>query len=570
MELTVQNVYGLLLRSKLLSIDEAKAMFARWNDECQGGEKTEGPPPMKKGAGGEKAEGPPPMKGAAADLARFAAWMVANKYVTEYQARLLAGGHAEGFFLGGYMVLDRLGKGRMAGVYKARHPTGQVVAIKVLPPSKARDPMLLGRFQREAKLALRLDHPNIVRGFQVGHEGDLHFLVMEYLDGETLEDALTRRGKLPPDEAVRLVHQALQGLQHIHEQGLVHRDLKPSNLMLIPTPDGPAVKILDIGLGRMMDEGLDPADPGLTGEGVLLGTPDYMAPEQARDARAIDIRADIYSLGCVLYHLLAGQPPFPDTNIISQMIRHASEPPRPVASLSPGVPDGLQQILNWMMAKAPEGRYPTPARAADALSVFLAAGAADSSHDDGPGMKPFLEWLAQEKKKAPPSGHAIPTAAPVKPSSGHTIPTAPPAPPAKPASGHAIPTAAPVKPASGHTIPTAAPVKPASGHTIPTAAPPKPAPAAPPPPKPGKPERRPRKEKAPPSPPPPSPPAGPEAFDVELLPPPEPAVLPGGLTRRDLAFFFAGAGAAAAAYLIGWGVASLLRRRTPPDPDEGK
>src|SRR5947209_1918035 len=174
MELTVQNVYGLLLRSKLLSVEEAKAMFARWQDEA---------------------------KDAASNLARFAAWMVANRYLTEYQASLLARGHAEGFFLNDYKILDRLGKGRMAGVYKAQYRLGQVVAIKVLPPSKARDPILLGRFQRETRLALKLRHPNIVRTFQVGKAGELHFLVMEHLEGETLEEVLAQRKKLPPDEA---------------------------------------------------------------------------------------------------------------------------------------------------------------------------------------------------------------------------------------------------------------------------------------------------------------------------------------------------------------------------------
>src|SRR5262249_16573501 len=151
------------------------------------------------------------------------------------------------------------------------------------------------------------------------------------LEGETLDDVLERRKKLPPPEAVRVIYQALLGLQHLHEQGMVHRDLKPSNLMLVPagTP-GPSdttqrstVKILDVRLALAL-AGEPPAGGQLATEGTLLGPPDYMAPEQARDAHSADIRADIYSLGCVLYHLVAGQPPFPDSNIISQMIRHAS------------------------------------------------------------------------------------------------------------------------------------------------------------------------------------------------------------------------------------------------------
>jgi serine/threonine protein kinase len=381
MELTVQNVYGLLLRSKLLPPDDVKTLYARWQQE----------------AGSE-----------GGDLARFASWMVANKYLTEYQAQLLARGHGEGFFLNEYKILDRLGKGRMAGVYKAQHQLGQIVAIKVLPPSKSRDAGLLSRFQREARLALKLKHPNIVRAFQTGTTDGLHYLVMEYLEGETLEEMLARRGKLPPAEAVRLVYQALQGLQHVHTRSLVHRDLKPSNLMLVGSkPDSTrnaTLKILDIGLGRtLIEQGAgETVDGGLTGEGVLLGTPDYMAPEQARDARAIDIRADIYSLGCVLYHLLAGQPPFPDTSIISQMIRHASETPRPLKDFNPAVPDGLQQIVNWMLAKDPAQRYPTPERAAQALQVFLAADGEQppASETDSP-MRSYLTWLEGEDDKQP-------------------------------------------------------------------------------------------------------------------------------------------------------------------------
>jgi serine/threonine protein kinase len=380
MELTVQNIFGLLLRSRLLPVDDAKTLFTRWNEDA---------------------------KDAAANPDKFQRWMVARGYVTEYQASLLVRGHAEGFFLGDFKILDRLGKGRMAGVYKAQHKLGPVVAVKVLPPSKAKEPSLLGRFKREARLLLRLKHANIVRAFQVGDSEGLHYLVMEYLEGETLDEVMRRRGKFAPAEAVRLIHQALQGLHHIHQQGLVHRDLKPANLMLVGgSPDTTmraTVKILDIGLGRsLFDENVDEKslEPGLTSEGVLLGTPDYMAPEQARDARAADIRADIYSLGCVLYHLLAGQLPFPDTNVISQMIRHATEQARPLKDFNSAVPDGLQQIINWMLAKDPAQRYPTPERAAQAMQVFLAAGTEPLAVPElDPKMRPFLQMLESQEKK---------------------------------------------------------------------------------------------------------------------------------------------------------------------------
>jgi serine/threonine protein kinase len=514
MELTVQNVYGLLLRSKLLPLDDCKALFARWQEEAKAG---------------------------STNLAKFAAWMVANRYVTEYQATLLARGHAEGFFIGEYKILDRLGKGRMAGVYKAQHGLGQVVAVKVLPPSRAKEPTMLARFEREAKLAMKLKHANIVRAFQVGSQGGLHYLVMEHLDGETLEDVLLRRKKVPYHEAVRLIYQALQGLQHIHDQGLVHRDLKPANLMLVPPPGATTldctVKILDIGLGRVLTEdGYDAQDPGLTGEGVLLGTPDYMAPEQARDPRATDIRADIYSLGCVLFHLLAGQPPFPDTNIISQMIRHATEPIRPVKELEPTVPDGLQQILEWLMAKDPAGRYPTPARAAGSLEMFLAAGAAPASSPDlDPEMQPYLRWLEVEEK-APPAAQVM------------TIPMPP--------QMAGLPTTAPMVSLPG--------TKPASA-ILPTA-PERKAKAAPVPPplavaRERKSSKEARKNKAP------SDPAPAPQIDVELVevaPDAAPrSTIPAlsDLNRRDFFMFFAGIGSGLLAYGLGHFFASLFQKR---------
>ncbi|MSQ97512.1 MAG: serine/threonine protein kinase [Gemmataceae bacterium] len=430
MEFKVENLCGFLIRSKLMTAPEMLAMRQCWQADA---------------------------KDSSGQAPAFIKWLITKNYITEWQAGLLSRGHIDDFFLGNYKILERIGRGRMAGVYKAVHPSGQVVAIKVLPPSRAKNAQILGRFQREARLAVKLKHPHVVRSFQVGETKGVHCFVMEYLEGDTLEEVLQRRKRLPPAEAVRLVHQALLGLQHIHEQALVHRDLKPANLMLLPTTArGDAettlksnLKILDIGLAREFFDENSPSDDTehmeLTGEGVLLGTPDYLAPEQARDPRNIDIRADIYSLGCTLYHLLTGQPPFPDKNILNQMIRHATETPKPLSSFNASIPEGLEQIVSWMMAKQPVQRYPTPARAAQALDAFLMVTSEPAKPaEETPQLKKYLTWLEM-------SEHAGDAAATLPP------PDVPVALRAKPAP---VPAAAPVKPSSNANIPVAAPARP--------------------------------------------------------------------------------------------------------------
>jgi serine/threonine protein kinase len=452
MEFKVENLCGFLIRSKLMTASEMLAMRQRWQTEAREN---------------------------ATQVSLFLKWLVSKNYVTDYQANLLSRGHVDDFYLGDYKVLERIGRGRMAGVYKAVHPSGQVVAIKVLPPSRAKNTQTLARFQREARLSVKLKHPHVVRAFHVGESRDVHYIVMEYLEGETLEEILQRRKRLPPAEAVRLVHQALLGLQHIHEQGMVHRDLKPANLMLLPAP-APGenettlqsnIKILDIGLAREFFDENSPADATekmeLTGEGVLLGTPAYLAPEQARDPRNIDVRADIYSLGCTLYHLLTGQPPFPDKSILNQMIRHATETPKPLRDFIPTVPEPLSQIVNWMLAKQPAERYPTPARAAQALDVFLMVTSEPAkAAEETPQLRKYLTWLelsdksdTDTDKTIPPPG--IPSAPPAKPAPSGNVPAAPAKAPASPN----IPVASP-KPArpqkrkkrTGVKVPTADPI----------------------------------------------------------------------------------------------------------------
>ena len=209
---SVGDFCSLLAKSKLLPLEEIESLHAQWRAQSRGADD---------------------------QVEAFRKFLVAQRALTEYQAALIQRGRSDNFFLGGYKILDRIGKGQMGGVYKAVHGLGQVVALKILPASSAKKPHVLGRFQREARLLTQLDHPNVVRAFQVGDANGVHYIVMEYLEGETLDEVLTRRKRLPAAEAVRLIRQALHGLQHLHERRMVHRDLKPANLMLSPAATKP-------------------------------------------------------------------------------------------------------------------------------------------------------------------------------------------------------------------------------------------------------------------------------------------------------------------------------------------
>jgi predicted Ser/Thr protein kinase len=284
-----------------------------------------------------------------------------------------------------YHVLGLLGSGGMGAVYKAEHRRMErAVALKVINASLTNRPDMVQRFEREAKAAAKLTHPNIVTAYDSDQAGDIHFLVMEYIEGISLAQKMQEEGPLPVHEACAYIQQAALGLQHAFEQGMVHRDIKPHNLML--TPRG-QVKILDFGLARFARETAvgsqqfaDSREPkaesreaksGLTQVGVLMGTADFIAPEQASDPHKADIRADIYSLGCTLYFLLAGHSPFPEGTAVDKLIAHAERAPKPLNKLRSDVPVELVRVLDKMMAKNPKDRYQTPAAVAEALVPFL-------------------------------------------------------------------------------------------------------------------------------------------------------------------------------------------------------
>jgi WD40 repeat protein len=269
-----------------------------------------------------------------------------------------------------YRVVRRLGDGGMGSVYLAEHRLmNRLVAIKLVRPELVRNPACVERFRREVQAAARLSHPNIVTAYDAEHVGDLHLLVMEYVPGMDLLRCVRERGPLPIAEACEYARQAALGLQHAADHGLVHRDIKPQNLML--TQSG-TVKILDFGLASFVVDRRD-AD-GLTGDGAIMGTPDYIAPEQARDARRADIRADIYSLGCTLRYLLTGQVLRPDGTALEKIMAHVEQSAAPLAAMRADVPDELQDVLDRMTARRPEDRYQSPAEVAAALAPRAMSG----------------------------------------------------------------------------------------------------------------------------------------------------------------------------------------------------
>jgi serine/threonine protein kinase len=288
--------------------------------------------------------------------------------LTEWQTEKLLEGRHRGFFVGKYKVLDQLGSGGMGSVYLAQHRVMRHrVAIKVLPKILlAKDAGYLERFFQEARAAARLNHPNVVRAFDIDQEGEMHFLVMDYIAGEDLQKKVAREGPLEFRQAAEFARQAALGLAHAHGHGLVHRDVKPSNLIV--DRQG-TVKLLDLGLARMSDD----ESPSLTvaGGNDMLGTADYLSPEQALDSHGIDHRADIYSLGCTLYYLLTGKPPFPDGTLAQRIMNHQTARPSSIRNVRPDAPTELCAICDKMMAKKPAERHQSADDVAQALADWL-------------------------------------------------------------------------------------------------------------------------------------------------------------------------------------------------------
>jgi WD40 repeat protein/serine/threonine protein kinase len=331
-------------------------------------------------------------------------------WLTRYQATQLLRGRGKGLVLGPYRLLELVGEGGMGQVFKAHHrPMNRIVALKLIRTEWLSRADAVRRFYREVQAAAQLSHPNIVLAYDAGQVDKIHYLAMEYVEGTDLARLVRESGPLPATHACDLIRQTALGLQHAHERGLVHRDIKPANLLVSgkkstphsPLPTHQVVKILDMGLARLQEN--TDKENNLTQEGKVVGTPDFLAPEQARDSRQADIRSDLYSLGCTFYFLLTGQPPFQGTSLTDVLLKHQMETPAPVERMRPDVSPPVAAIVSRLLAKSPADRYQTPLEVAQALEPFC--------QEDGTAPAPIRENQAKAAPLTPPDWDATPTSA---------------------------------------------------------------------------------------------------------------------------------------------------------------
>jgi WD40 repeat protein/serine/threonine protein kinase len=334
-------------------------------------------------------------------LGELAQALVDAGKLTAYQAAAVCQGKSRGLLIGRYVILDKLGVGGMGIVFKARHRvSGAVGALKILPPSLARDKKAVVRFRREIEAAGRVRHPNLVAAIDADEDRGVHFLVMECVEGRDLARVVREKGRLPVNQAIDYVIQAARGIEAAHARGIVHRDIKPSNLMLDATG---TVRVLDLGLARVASA-YDPfgqaGESAVTKAGTYMGTADYVAPEQAEDSHGADHRADIYSLGCTLYYLITGEVPFPAKTILKRMMAHAERPAPSLCAGRPEVPRALDAVFQKMMAKRPDDRPWSMTDLIALLEPCKVATATASVAKERPKLLVFDE--APRKPAAPP------------------------------------------------------------------------------------------------------------------------------------------------------------------------
>jgi serine/threonine protein kinase len=333
---------------------------------------------------------------------QLAEMLVEDGLLTNYQAVLLLKGRTDGFRIGPYRIFERLGFGAVSNVYLCEHQgTHAQVAVKELTGRKAEDPVALKRFYREARASASLDHPNIVRVRDIDWDKDKHFIVMDFIDGSSVQDIVQHCGPMDVARAAHYIRQAAQGLQHAHQHGLVHRDIKPGNLLL--DRQG-TIKILDMGLARFSKE----EGEALT-QGEVLGTPEFFAPEQAIDSHNVDIRADIYSLGAVLYFMLAGEAPYSEEKTVARKILAKDQrPPKPIDTYRSDVPAELVALMDKTMARDPAQRFATPAELAEALKPWTSKPIAPPPDKEMPQLSRAALTKDAAPSPAPPPKPAAP------------------------------------------------------------------------------------------------------------------------------------------------------------------
>ena len=306
-----------------------------------------------------------PPKAEPKDAEELARELVRKKKLTQFQVEEVYRGKGKSLTLGNYVLMEKIGAGGMAQVFKARHRRmDRIVAVKLLPATMTKDQDAIARFEREVKAAAKISHQNIVAAFDADQAEGVHFLVMEFVDGSDLSALVKKDGPLPVDKGVNYILQAARGLEAAHAEGIVHRDIKPANLLL---GKNGVVKILDMGLARLSGDVDAPTQAELTSTGAVMGTVDYMSPEQALSTKSADARADIYSLGCTLFYLLTGQATFSGDSLMARLLAHREQPIPALRTIRPEVPESVEAIFSKMLAKKVEDRYQSMAEVIAAL-----------------------------------------------------------------------------------------------------------------------------------------------------------------------------------------------------------
>jgi serine/threonine protein kinase len=318
---------------------------------------------------------------------KLAARLVAAGLLTQFQAEQLLLGKHRGFTLGKYRILERIGSGGHSTVYLGEHLiVKRRVAIKVLPAARSESPAGLARFYREARASGAIDHPNMVKAHDVDQDNGLHFLIMDYVDGSSLQEMVSRFGPLSPGRSAHYIRQAAQGLQAAHAAGLVHRDIKPANILL---DRHGVIRVLDLGLARFFCDSEDPLTLKYDNNNVL-GTADYVAPEQALNSHEVDARADIYSLGATFYFLLAGRPLFPEGKVTHKLMWHQTRQPTPLRQLRPETPPELAAIVERMIEKEPQRRYRALSEVIEVLTPWTTTPLPPPSEEEMPRLSPAV------------------------------------------------------------------------------------------------------------------------------------------------------------------------------------